>query len=383
MKNPVSFRGLRFSWHLAVMIVSGLMLGHVASPALALPPSVGVPLKEAARAATQKKKKTAQTALDRARNAAETPEEKRKVSEMAAYVYNRLGDYPRAIQELKAIGAPPAQLAPLYYRAGQFDQAIALTQNSTDPKLLVIAAQSALRLGRFAAAEALYHKLVALRPGDIDYLSNLALVQFKQGKKGAYLKTTETLIRRDASPGRWKVLLTDLSHERMSRTAKFALLGLMQATGNLSRPNDVTEYAKLAIVSGQSGVAAQVLAKAQSQKIINPKDAMVARLIAAANQRAAVEKARVAKSGFPTTPQGQYQWAGALMGLGQNAAAAAKYDAAISGGYEVENATLFKGISLALAGRAKSAGQALAVVEKDAGFSAVARLWHLYATTRH
>ena len=95
----------------------------VAAPgAAAVSSAVGKPLQSAAAAAKAGNTGAAIKAVDQARAAAKTDEERRKVAEMAAYVYNRAGQYGKAAAELESIGAPPTQLAPLYQMQSVLDR---------------------------------------------------------------------------------------------------------------------------------------------------------------------------------------------------------------------------------------------------------------------
>ena len=105
----------------------------------------------------------------------------------------------------------------------------------------------------------------------------------------------------------------------MQPEAKLALFHLMDATGNLSRPEDYQEFAKLAIVNNQPGVAQTVLTKAGGSIGADP---MTAKLAQAAAQRAQ-QRAPSRQAG--RQPGDAAQAGGAYLGLGQYPAAAAAY----------------------------------------------------------
>ncbi len=336
----------------------------------AVSPAVGKAL-NAAKAGNQ-------AALAQARAAANTEEERRAVAQMAAYVYTKTGQYGRAAAELEAMGAPASQLAPLYYQAGQYDKAIAAGKRAGGQGL-VVAGQSYIRQGKYAQALGIYQQLVKSNPGNQRYLENLAAAQFKTGNKTAYLATTEKLIHVDPSPARWKALLLDLKQEQMSRESKLALFHLMNATRNLTNPDDFQEFAKLAIVGNQPGAAKAALDAAKAANAISSNDQMTLRLLQAAGQKAAEANATLAK--LPNTPDGRYQAGNIMLGGGNFAGAVNAYNAAIAGKASVDQAMVFKGIAQARAGQNGPARATFKAVP-DGGMKDIANLWALYASTK-
>jgi hypothetical protein len=367
---------------LAIAAALGLAapVGLIAAPAAAqaLSPAVGKPLQAASNAARSGNNAAALAAVNQARAAAKTPGDRAKVAQMAAYVHTRSGQFARAAQELESIGAPPRQLAPLYYRAGQYNKAITAAQKAGGTDMQVIVGQSYLQTGKFAEAAKVYERLSKSNPR---YLENLAAAQFKMGDKTAYLATTQKLIRTDPSPARWKTLLIDMKGAQMPREAKLALFHLMKETGNITRPEDFQEFAKLAIISNQPGVAKQVLDQARAANAIAADDQMTQQLFQAAGARAAQAQAGVAK--LPKTPAGQFQAGNILLGAGNNPAAAAAYSRAIAGNAPAaQQARLFMSIAQVRAGQGKAAQQTLAALPENSPYKDVANLWSLYASTR-
>ena len=317
-------------------------------------------------------------ALAQAKSLAETAEEKRAVAQMAAYVYTKSGQYGRAASELEALGAPPSQLAPLYYQAGQFDKAIAAGKRAGGQGL-VVAGQSYIRKGQYGQALTIYQQLVKQNPGNQRYMENLAAAQFKTGNKTAYLATTEKLIRVDPSPARWKALLIDLKQQQMSRESKLALFHLMNQTNNLTNPDDFQEFAKLAIVGNQPGAAKSALDAAKSANAIKANDQMTLRLLEAAGQKSAEANGLLAK--LPGTPAGRYQAGNIMLGGGNYAGAIGGFNAAIAGKSNLEQATVFKGIAQVKSGQAGAAHATFKSVP-EGGMKDIANLWGLYASTR-
>ena len=364
---------------LAIVAALGLAapLGSAAY-AQAISAGVGKPLQAASNAARSGNIGAATASISQARNAARTPTERRKVAEMAAYVYTRGGQFGRAATELESVGASPRQLAPLYYRAGQYGKAIAAANRAGGTDMMVIVGQSHLKNGRYTEAAQVYEKLSR---GNPKYLENLAAAQFKLGDKKAYLATTEKLIRFDPSPARWKTLLIDLKQAKMSREAKLALFQLMDETNNISRPEDFAEFAKLAIVSNQPGVAKRVLDEAKAANALPASDAQGTALLNAATQRAALAQANIGK--LPANPVGFMTAGNTYLGLGDYAKAAAAYSkVVVANTPQSDQARVLLGISQVRSGQAGAARKTLSGVGADSAFKDVASLWSLYASSR-
>lgn len=364
---------------LAIVAALGLAapLGSVAY-AQAVSPAVGKALQSASSAARNNNNAAATAAVNQARNAAKTPAERRKVSEMAAYVYTRGGQFSRAATELESVGASPRQLAPLYYRAGQYSKAIAAANRAGGTDMQVIVGQSYLKTGENAKAVGVYEKLSRSNP---KYLENLAAAQYKSGDKKAYLATTEKLIRFDPSPARWKTLLIDLKQEKMSREAKLALFQLMRETNNITRPEDYAEFAKLAIVSNQPGVAKRALDEAKAAGAVPPTDQQGMALLNAATQRAAQAQAELPK--LPATQTGFMTAGNTYMGLGDYPKAVGAYaKVAVGNSPQADQARLLLGISQVRSGQPAAARKTFGGIAPTSAFKDVASLWSLYASSR-
>ncbi|QYE33855.1 MULTISPECIES: tetratricopeptide repeat protein [Sphingosinicellaceae] len=347
----------------------------VAAPAMAaVSKAVGTALNQAAKSSGA----AAINAINTAKAAAKTPEERTKVAQMAAYVYTKAGQYGKAADELQAGGAAtPKQLASLYYNAGNYTKAVTYAKQAGGDDMQVLMAQAAIKQGHYAEAVTSYNKLIASNGPKPLYLENLAGAQYKSGDKKGYLATTEKLVRSDPSPARWKTLLVEQQKNQMQPEAKLALFELMDATGNLTRPEDIQEYAKLAIVNNQPGVAQAVLTKAGGTLGSDP---MTAKLAQAAAQRAQAAGANAAK--LAADPATANVAGGAYFGLGQYPAAAAAYaKSAAAGGPYVDRAKVFQGISQLKAGNAAAAKATFASVG-EGGMKDIADLWKLYASTK-
>ncbi len=347
-----------------------------APAAAAVSKAVGTALQQAQRAAASGNSSAAIAAVKTAQAAASTPEEKQKAGQMAGYVYTRAGQYANAANALAAAGASPRQLAPLHYQAGQYDRAIAEAKRAGGEDMQILIAQAQTRLGRPAQAVAAYQALIKANGAKPIYLENLAGAQYKAGDKKGYLATTERLVRVDGSSARWKTLLVNFSQNQMRPDAKLALFHLMLATGTLDRPQDWQEFAKLALVSNQAGIARSALGNAgaatdaQSQKLGQAAQMMTAKAPAEAPKLAAA-------------PGTAVRGGNAYLGLGQYPQAIAAYDKAIAAnGSDADQARVWKGIASLRAGNVPAGKAAFAAVGDKAGMKDIADLWVLYASTR-
>ncbi len=343
--------------------------------AAAVSKAVGTALQQAAKSSGP----AAVAAINTAKAAAKTPEERAKVAQMAAYVYTKQGQYGKAADELQAGGtATPKQLASLYYNAGNYTKAVELAKKAGGEDMTILIAQAAVKQGHYAEAVGAYNKLIQTNGPKPLYLENLAGAQYKSGDKKGYLATTEKLVRADPSPARWKTLLVELQKTQMRPEAKLALFHLMETTNNLQRPEDISEFAKLAIVNNQPGVAQAVLTKAGGALGSDP---MTAKLAQAAAQRAQAAGANAPK--LAAAPDTAAQAGGAYLGLGQYPAAASAYaKAAAAGGPNTDVDKTFEGIAQIKAGAAGAAKTTFANVSDNGGMKDIADLWKLYASTK-
>ncbi|GGE13970.1 hypothetical protein GCM10011529_20480 [Polymorphobacter glacialis] len=342
----------------------------------AVSPAVGKSLNQATAAAKSGNTAAAINAVKAAQAAASTAEEKQKSAQMAGYVYTKAGRYGEAANALSSAGAGPKQLAPLYYRAGQYDRAVTEAKKGGGEDMQILIAQAYSKQGKSADAVTAYNKLIASNGPKPVYLENLAGAQFRSGDKKGYLATTQKLIKIDSSPARWQTLLVNLRQNQMRPEAKLALFHLMSATNTIDRPADFQEFAKLALVSGQAGTAEQALTKGG----VTGTDAMSMRLLQAAGQMNA--KAATDAPKLAANPATAFKGGQAYFGLGRYPQAVAAYDKAIAtNGADADQARLFKGIAALKGGNAAVAKTSFAAVSASGGLRDIADLWALYAGT--
>lgn len=354
----------------------GAGLGAALPAYAAVSSAVGKALNQAASAAKSGNSAAAISAVKTAQAEAKTPEEIQKSAQMAGYVYTRAGRFNEAAAALQASGAPARQLAPLYYQAGQYDKAIALAKQAGGEDMQILIAQAYTKQGKPQQAVDAYTALIKANGPKPIYLENLAGAQYKAGDKKAYLATTEKLIRVDGSAARWKTLLVDLRTHPMRPEAKLAVYHLMTATNTIDRPEDYAEFAKLALVANQAGIAQGALTKtgaatdAMSQKMAQAAGSMTAKAAAEAPKLAA-------------NPATAVRGGNAFLGLGQYPQAIAAFDKAIAAnGADADQARVWKGIAALRAGNVALAKQSFAAVSDKNGMKEVADLWTLFASTR-
>ena len=358
------------------LVLAAALIAAVPAAA-AVSKAVGVPLQAASRAAASGNSAGAIASIASARSAAKTPEERTTVGKMAAYVYTKAGRYGQAAGELEALGAPPAQLASLYYNAGNMDKAVSYARKAGGENMQILIAQASAKQGHYKEAVAAYNNLIKTNGPKPVFLENLAGAQYKAGDKAGYIATTTKLIKVDPSPARWKALLTNMRQGTMTPDAKLALFQLMSQTNTIDRNEDYLEFAKLALVAGQSGTAKDILAKAGTAGT----DAMSVRLAQAAGQRAAAAPAAAPK--LAAVPATALQGGNEYLGLGQYPQAISAYDKAVAqGGGNVDSAKVFKGIAQVRGGQTGAAKATFASVADASPLRDIANMWGLYASTK-
>lgn len=369
---------LSFRHGLLAALLAGAPILAASTPAVAqaISKGVGEPLK---RAQSLRSGTAAVAQVNAARAAAKTPAERAKVAQMAAYVYANSGQFAAAAQQLETIGAGPRQLAPYYYRAGQYDKAIELAKRAGGADMQVVVAQSYLKKGDKKGAAVVYQQLIRTSGPRMEWLDNLASIQFSYDK-GAYLNTVRQMIKIDPSPARYKALLFNLKQQNMSDQARLVLYQLMRQTGNLTEAADVQDMSKLAIIGGQPGIALGALQDAQKANVVSSGDPMIGKLVKVSTEQQNAAVAQAARQ--PATPAGRLAAGNAYFGANQYPQAAQSYaHAAVAGGAAGDQARVLQGISLVRGGDANGARQAFDGVGKGSPFFDVAQLWSLYAST--
>jgi tetratricopeptide (TPR) repeat protein len=365
-----------------VMLATALALAvptamTVPAVAQSVSQAVGNALKDAQRATNMG---AAQAAIARGKAAAANDTERRAVGQMAASVYTRLGAYSQAASELQAIGGSPAQLAQLFYQAGNYSRAIELARRAGGSgQMGLLIAQSHLKMNNLPEAASAYERLAKAGGAKAgDYWGQLAAIRFRQKDTPGYIAALEQLIRIDPSPRNWRTLLLNLRNQPMPDPAKLSLFLLMQETGNLTGTEDIADMAKLAMVTGAPGLAVSGLQAAISGGNADPS---LASLLNTARSRSATANTDLARLSASRVGADVLRAARTQLGNGQNAQAAALFQRAIATpGADVNDAQLGLGIALLRQGNANGARTAFAAA-KDR-YTDIAQLWRLYSGVR-
>lgn len=368
-----------FRHGLAALLLASASLTTILLPtaasAQALSAAVGNPLK---RAQQLRSGSAAIAAVNQARAAAKTPVERTKVAQMAAYVYSNSGQYGPAAEQMQAFGAPPGQIARAYYNAHQYDRAISFAKRAGGAEMQVLIAQSYIKTGDKRSAAGIYQQLIRSGGPKMEYLDNLASLQFTYDKAG-YLQTVRQMIKIDPSPARYKALLFNLKNQQMSDQARLALYQLMRQTGNLTEAADVQDMAKLSIIGGLPGVALGAVQEAQKANVIAASDPMTGKLIKVSSQQSTAALAQAPRQ--PQTPAGRFTAGNAYFGASQYPAAAQAYAAVINAhAANADQARVQQGIALVRSGNASGGRAAFDAVTRGSPFFDVAQLWSLYAS---
>ena len=360
----------------ARLLIAATLLAVAAPASAAVSPAVGKALNAAAAAAKSRNAAGVTAAIAQARAAAKTDEERTKTEQMAGFAFTSIGRFADAAAALEKVGAPCGQLAPLYYRAGQLDKAVSIAKGCPGEANQILIAQAYTKQGRHKDAIAAYNKLIASNGPKAVYLENLSGAQYKAGDKAGYLATTTRLIKVDASPARWKALLTNFQQNNMRSEAKLALYHLMLTTNTLDRKQDFHDFAKLAMIAGQAAVA-----KAALDKSGVSNDPMDQKLAAAAAAAVAKEGPEAVK--LSANPATAFKGGNAWLGLNDYAKAIAAYDKVIGANRpDADYARVFKGIAQTKAGQRAAAQATFKGVGDKSGMKDIADLWSLYASSR-
>jgi tetratricopeptide (TPR) repeat protein len=151
---------------------------------------------------------------------------------------------------------------------------------------------------------------------------------------------------------------------------------LMQETGNLKSVNDISDAAKLSMVTGAPNLAQALLLAAINSGNTDPSLASLERTAAARITQVNADLARLSKS---TTSSDLLRAARAAFGLRQFDQSADLYRRALTAGADANEANFGIGIALARAGKTAPAREAFG--KAQGAYKDVAQLWNLYTGT--
>jgi tetratricopeptide (TPR) repeat protein len=370
------------------------------------------PLKAAQDALNAKKYSDAIAKLKEAEaNPKKTPYDEHIINALAGAAYARTNNYPEAEKAFEAqvndgftdaadLPRIVKAVAQINYQLKNYDKAIeygnrAVKGGYADEDVDIILGQSYYLKGDWKGTLKFEEGRVDndIKAGRTPKDQSLQLVLsacVKLDDGDCTTKALEKLVAYYPKPDYWKQLLYTLAQSKganQSDRATLQLYRLMSEVDVLSRPDDYTEMAQLAIEQGSPGEAQRILEKG-FQKGVFPdqrtKDKNQ-RLLDSAKKAAAADEATLAKSekdadaaptgdkdigvGFAYLGYGQYDKASDLLSKGLS-----------KGGVKSEpEARLLLGIAQLKAGHKDEAVKSFHAVKGDPTLERLANLWSLHA----
>jgi tetratricopeptide (TPR) repeat protein len=370
------------------------------------------PLKAAQDALNAKKYSDAIAKLKEAEgNPKKTPFDEHVINELSAVAYARTGDYPDAEKAFEAqvndgfleqseIPQRVKAVAQLNYQLKNYDKAIeygnrAIKGGYADEDINIIIGQSYYLKGDWKGTLKFEDGLVDsdIRAGRVPKDQSLQLVLsscVKLDDSDCTTKALEKLVAYYPKPDYWKQLLYTLAQDKTATSSDkttLQLYRLMFEVGVLSRPEDYTEMAQLAIEQGSPGEAENVLEKGFSSGVFSDqrtKDKNQ-RLLESAKKAAAADQASLGKieKDADAAPTGDKD-----VGVGFAYLGYQQYDKAADllnkglgkGGVKSEpEARLLLGIAQLKAGHKDDAVKSFHQVKGDPTLERLANLWTLHA----
>lgn len=132
----------------------------------------------------------------------------------------------------------------------------------------MVAANRALKLGRYDAAADMYERLRAEHPMDVGILTGLAIAQHKSGQLGAAAATYEEILKLDPDNTEVLVNLAGLDPTASPRKTYLRLERL-----SIDQPNNPGIAAQLGMISAQEGHYEDALAYLKKASTLDPNNA--------------------------------------------------------------------------------------------------------------
>jgi hypothetical protein len=284
----------------------------------------------------------------------------------------------------------------LYYNARNYAKAVefgqrAIEQGSADNDIYLLVAQSYYVQKDYTSAR--------------DFVRNWMRSQERRGQrprenaiqiyltscinlKDAACQTEgfEKLVTYYPNPESWQNLMQSLFRSR-SEVVQFNAFRLASEVGALTRADDYTEMAQLALERGLPGEAQAALEKAFAQKLFTEKRDIDrnTRLLQTAKERATQQRAGLAKAerdaAAGATGDAQVTVGQAFLSYGQAEKAVAAIQAGIKKGSltSAPEAQLALGMALLKAGNKPEARRAFSAIKGDGDLERIGKLWALRA----
>ena len=414
--------------HAKSSLIATLILGVAVVGAASLAPAVAADKKDenkvskdlakplkAAQDALQSKPPKLQEAIAKLKeaeaNPKKTPYDEHIINALAGSAYARLNDYADAEKAFEAqvndgftdqadLPRIVKATAQINYQLKNYDKAIeygnrAIKGGFGDEEINIIVGQSYYLKNDWKGTQKFFGPLVDadIKAGRTPKDQSLQLLMsacVKMEDAECTTKALEKLVAYYPKPDYWKDLLYTLQQDRtqtQSDKNTLQLYRLMSEVDVLSRPDDYTEMAQLAMEQGSPGEAQHILEKGFTKGVFpdqRTKDKNQ-RLLDAAKKQAAADQASLPKieADAQKAPTGDKDVGVGLayLGYGQYDKASDLLSQGLSkGGVKSEpEARLLLGIAQLKAGHKEDAVKSFRAVKGDPTLERLANLWSLHA----
>ena len=344
-------------------------------------------------------------------NPKKTPYDQHIINELAGVAYAKTSNYPEASkyfeQEIndgfldeKEVPGRVKAVAQMNYQLKNYDKAIeygnrAIKGGFGDEEINIIVGQSYYLKNDWKGTQKFFGPLVDgdIKAGRTPKDQSLQLLMsacVKLEDAECTTKALEKLVAYYPKPDYWKDLLYTLQQDRsqtQSDKNTLQLYRLMSEVDVLSRPDDYTEMAQLAMEQGSPGEAQHILEKGFQKGVFadqRTKDKNT-RLLEAAKKQAVADQASLPKieADAQKAPTGDKDVGVGLayLGYGQYDKASDLLSQGLSkGGVKSEaEARLLLGIAQLKAGHKEDAVKSFHAVKGDPTLERLANLWSLHA----
>ncbi len=355
-----------------------------------------------------------QDMLAKVREAEQTPGAKTQtdlyyMAEFRGYAYHQLRQYAEAARELEAGLNSPCMpesqrldryksLVGLYTNLRNYQKAIDFGNRALkigrDPDIQVAVAQAYYQAGDNKSAVRVMNELIESsgRPKEQQLLLVLSACQ-KAGDNACVAKVYEKLVLNYPKPEYWSNLMDALRKSDLDDLQRINVMRLALHVNVLKRPDELKEFAQLALEEKLAADAKTVLEQGFTKKVfVEQRDIDVnKRLLKVAETQATQEKAGLAKNEAAAktaaTGDALVKVGAQNLAFGDNAKAASLISAGIAKGgiakgdpkekARIDEASLLLGIAHLRNGNKAEAAKAFRAVKNDPTMVRIAKLWLL------
>ncbi len=355
-----------------------------------------------------------QDMLAKVREAEQTPGAKTQtdlyyMAEFRGYAYHQLRQYADAARELETGLNSPCMpesqrldryksLVGLYTNLRNYQKAIDFGNRALkigrDPDIQVAVAQAYYQAGDNKSAVRVMNELIESsgRPKEQQLLLVLSACQ-KAGDNACVAKVYEKLVLNYPKPEYWSNLMDALRKSDLDDLQRINVMRLALHVNVLKRPDELKEFAQLALEEKLAADAKSVLDQGFTKKVfVEQRDIDVnKRLLKVAETQAAQEKAELAKheaaARSAATGDALVRVGAQNLAFGDNAKAVSLISAGITKGglakgdskekARIDEASLLLGIAHLRNGSKAEAAKAFRAVKNDPTMVRIAKLWLL------